>query len=273
MEFETIETDLAGSIGRIRLNRPAQRNAVTRGMLIELAEAAHFMDMQPEVRVVAIEGVGKAFCSGVDLEDYESFFGNTDSAEDLIEGSARAIEMATLGRAAISALENMKAITVCKVQGYAVGGGAVVAIATDLRVIADDAFIWIPEVDLGTPLVWGAVPRLIREIGPMRTKDIISTCRRVTASEALTMGLVSRVISKCYIDAEVEALLAELAMRPRYAIGATKSHVNAIALAMIAGDTGYADAYLQAASWLDPEVRRTAREYVGSFWNTTDDDR
>lgn len=273
MHFETLETEVAGSIGRIRLNRPAQRNAISRRMLIELAEAVNFMDRQPDVRAVAIEGAGKAFCAGVDLEDYKSFLGNSDSVDGLIQGAGRAITMAGLGRAAASALENMKAITVSKVQGYAVGGGAVVAIAADLRVLADDAFIWIPEVDLGTPLVWGAIPRLVREIGPMRTKDIISTCRRVTASEALTMGLVSRVVPKCDIDAEVEALLAELAGRSRYAIEATKSHVNAIARAMIAGDTGYADGYLQAASWLDPEVRRIAGEYVDSFQNVTDESR
>lgn len=99
----------------------------------------------------------------------------------------------------------------------------------------------------------------------MRTKDIVTTCRRVLAEEAVTIGLATRAVPSGVINKEVDALAADLAKRPRYAINATKSHVNAVARAMSAGDTGYADGYVQAASWLDPEVRQMAGDYVDSF--------
>lgn len=263
--FRTLELDMAGPIGRIRLNRPDQRNAISRTTLHELIAAARQMSVAAGVRVVVLEGTGPAFCAGVDLGDFESFLGTPGSVEGLLSGAESAMSMASLGREAANALNALPQMTVAKVHGYAVGAGAVLALAADLRVLSKEAYYWIPEVELGTPLVWGAIPRLVAEIGPARTKDLITTCRRVPADEALRMGLASRVVPAEELEGATERLVEELASRARYAVEATKGHVDAVARAMVVGDTSYADRYLQAASWLDREVRSRAEHYLATF--------
>lgn len=263
--FRTLEVTAEGAVGRIRLARPEQRNAISLLMLTELTQAARSMSMSPEVRVVVIEAAGPAFCAGVDLADFESFMGEPGSVDGLLKGAQKAVTMAARGRNAVSAVVEMPQFTVAKIHGYAVGAGAVLAIAADLRVFSEEAFYWIPEVELGTPLVWGAIPRLVAEIGPARTKDLVATCRRVPASEALQLGLASRVVPRLELDDATDELVRELAAKPRYAVEATKSHVSAVARAMAMGDTSYADSYIQAASWLDVEVRQRAKEYVTDF--------
>jgi enoyl-CoA hydratase/carnithine racemase len=260
-----LEVDIAAGVARIRLNRPDQRNAISRVMLSELRDVALRISAMDDARVAIIEAAGPAFSAGVDLDDFESFMGHGESAEDLLGGAESAITMASLGRDTARAIVGMRQMTVSKVQGYAVGAGMVVALAADLRVISDDAYYWIPEVELGTPLVWGAIPMLVAEIGPARTKDLVATCRRVPAMEALALGLATKVVPPEEIDVATNELAEGIAGRPWYAIEATKSHVGAVARAMVAGDTSYADKYLQAASWLDRDVRARAQQYLMRF--------
>ena len=73
----------------------------------------------------------------------------------------------------------MRALTIARIQGWCVGGGLVLAAACDLRLAADTARFSIPEVDLGIPLAWGGIPRLVREIGPALTKELVLTCPRL----------------------------------------------------------------------------------------------
>ena len=265
MSFQTLEVTADGAVGRLRLPRPDQRNAISRRMLAELVEAARQMNTSPDVRVVVLEAAGPAFCAGVHLQDFESFLGEPGSADGVLSGAARAVSMAGLGHEAVTALANMRQFTIAKIRGYAVGGGAVLGMAADLRLLSDDAYIWIPEVELGTPLVWGAIPRLVAEIGPARTKDIVTTSRRVSSAEALEIGLASRVFPRDELETASARLVREMVGRARYAVEATKGHVNAVARAMSMGDTSYADGYVQAASWLDLEVRQRAEEYVNTF--------
>ncbi|ADU49616.1 enoyl-CoA hydratase/isomerase family protein [Intrasporangium calvum] len=265
LAFETLEVDTDGPIGRIRLNRPDQRNAISRTMLGEIVEATRQISAAANVRAVVLEARGPAFCAGVDLADFESFMGSPGSVDSLLKGADNAITMAALGREAANALSALRQVTVAKVHGYAVGAGAVLALSADLRVLSEDAYYWIPEVELGTPLVWGAIPRLVAEIGPARTKDLVTTCRRVPAEEALRLGLASRVVPSEELDSTTEQIAQALAGRARYAIEATKGHVDAVARAMVMGDTTYADRYLQAASWLDREVRERAEQYLTTF--------
>ena len=95
---------------------------------------------------------------------------------------------APIGLRMADAIEQMHAVTIARIQGYAVGGGVVLAAVCDLRVAAEDAVFFIPEVDLGLPLAWGGIPRLVREIGPALTKDLVMTCRRFSPAEATAAG-------------------------------------------------------------------------------------
>jgi enoyl-CoA hydratase/carnithine racemase len=149
--------------------------------------------------------------------------------------------------------------------GWCVGGGLVLAAACDLRIAATDTRFSIPEVDLGIPLAWGGIPRLIREIGPALTKELVMTCREFGADEALRAGFLNRVVAPEDLDAAVDALVAQLASKATYALLATKRHVNAVTAQMVGNDRSWADADALVAGLRDPEGREKQAAYLASL--------
>jgi enoyl-CoA hydratase/carnithine racemase len=150
---------------------------------------------------------------------------------------------------------------VAQVHGHAVGGGVVLMAACDLRVVADDTVLSIPEIDLGIPLAWSGIPRLVRELGPALTKELVMTCRRFTPQEAQAAGFVNRVVPAARVADEAQSLARELAAKPPVPIIITKEHVNAIARAMSAGSTSFADGDALLGNVFDPDSLAAARAY------------
>ena len=192
--METLSTGVAGPIGRIVLDNPEKLNPLSTTCLQELTEAASWFDDNDEIKVVVISGAGRAFTAGADLS---VFTDEGDSARD----------SADAGRRMAEAIEGMKAVTIAAVHGHCIGGGCVLVTACDLRVAAESARFSIPEVDLGIPLAWGGIPRLVREVGPAVTRDLVLSCRPFSPDEAKALGLVNRVVP----DDELESAVAELA--------------------------------------------------------------
>ncbi len=258
MEFETIRVTSEGPLGRLTLDRPERLNALGATALRELAEAACWFDRCPEVRAVIVSGAGRAFSAGADLQDPPIAAAAPES------GNAWAVrrEVGQYGLRMADAIEQMRAVTIAQVHGYAIGGGLVLMAACDLRVVAEDTVFSIPEIELGIPLAWGGIPRLVREIGPALTKELVMTCRRFSAAEAKAAGLVNRVVPIERLAAEAEALAREVMDKPPVPLVITKEHVNSVARAMGAGLTGFADgdALLGVAS--DPESRAAAVAYM-----------
>jgi enoyl-CoA hydratase/carnithine racemase len=156
----------------------------------------------------------------------------------------------------------MRAVTIARVHGHCVGGGVVLLTACDLRIAAADARFSIPEVDLGIPLAWGGIPRLVRELGPALTKELVMTCREFDAAEAHAMRFVNRVVGAGVLDRVVEELAASLASKSALTLHTTKTQVNAVAEEM--GPTGRnaSDADLLMSALVDPESREVARRYL-----------
>ena len=167
-------------------------------------------------------------------------------------------DAADLGRLMADAIEGMKAVTIAAVRGWCVGGGLVLAAACDLRVAADDARFSIPEVDLGIPLAWGGIPRLVREIGPARTKDLVMTCRPFDAAEAAAAGFLTDVVDPGSLDATVDDLAGSLAAKAPYTLWATKRHVDAVTSAMVGLDRSWGDADSLAFAFRDPDCIEAA---------------
>ncbi len=257
-EFETIALAVAGPLGRIRLNRPERLNAVGATMMRDLVAAAAFFDGLMDVRVVIVSGAGRAFCAGADLQD--SPLGGASARSGRSWSERR--ELGQLGLRMADALEGMRAVTIAQVHGYAVGGGLVLAAVCDLRVAAEDAVFSIPEVELGIPLAWGGIPRLVREIGPALTKELVMTCRRFTPEEAKAAGFLNRVVPAHQLEAEVEALAAQLLAMPSVPVTITKEHVNSVARAMGAGSTAFADGDALMSAAFDPESLAAAERYM-----------
>jgi enoyl-CoA hydratase/3-hydroxypropionyl-coenzyme A dehydratase len=128
--------------------------------------------------------------------------------------------------------------------------------------VAEDAFFSIPEVDLGIPLAWGGIPRLVREIGPALTKELVITCRRFTPEEARAAGFVNRVVPAADLDTEVEALAKQIAAKPSVPVLITKEHVNSVTRSMGSGSTAFADGDVLLGTVFDPEAAQAMRAYA-----------
>jgi enoyl-CoA hydratase/carnithine racemase len=257
MDFESIRVTTDGPLGRLVLSRPERLNAIGATMLRELADAARWFDRQTEVRAVIVSGAGRAFSAGADLRDRPT------AAADPASGNAWGVrrEVGQLGLRMADAIEQMRAVTIAQVHGHVVGGGLVLMAACDLRVAATDTAFSIPEVELGIPLAWGGIPRLVREIGPALTKELVITCRPFTAAEAKAFGLVNRVVPAERLAAEAEVLAAEVIARPPVPVVITKEHVNAVTRS-IAGSTAFADGDVLLGVAADPDSRAAALAYV-----------
>ena len=238
-----------GSIGRIVLARPAKLNALNRALLEELAAAAAWFDEQPEVKVVVVSGEGTSFSAGFDLGDPS--WGELGPPE----------QSAVVGRAMAEAIGAMRALTIASIHGHCIGGAVVLASACDLRVVAASATFRIPEVDLGIPLFWTGVPRLTRELGPALTKELILTGRAFDAAEARAIRFVNRVVDDHALEAQTNALAAELASKPALVLRKTKQQVEAAAPVVPPTDAARDVADL-AEAFGDAESRAIAAAYM-----------
>ena len=252
MAFATIELGSSGAVGSIELARPEKLNPLSTETLRELAEAARVLDGQPEVRVVVVRGRGRAFSAGADVSAFA----------DAEAGIALRREAADAGRLMAEAIEAMRAVTIASIRGHCVGGGLVLAGACDLRVAAGSTRFSIPEVDLGIPLAWGGIQRLVREIGPAMTKELVMTCRPFTAEEGRALGFLNRVVPDEQLDHAVDELAAQLAAKSAYTLLATKRAVNAASREMCSTASAWNDADSFLTATADPESREAAAQYL-----------
>ena len=251
--FETLEVSVQGAIGHMALARPKRLNALSRQTLQDLAQASRWFDEQRDVKVVVVSGQGTSFCAGFDLND----FMNPDP-----EWGVR--ESADLGRRMAEAVTNMNALTIASIRGNCIGGGVVLAASCDLRVATDSANFVIPEVDLGIPLAWGGIPRLVREIGPAATKELVLTCRPFGSDEAKSLGFLNTIVADTEIDNHVQALAESLAAKPGYSLRTTKQQVNAVTEEMIGTARNANDADSLVIATYDAESRAASAAYLKS---------
>jgi enoyl-CoA hydratase/carnithine racemase len=252
MPFATIEVQADGARGSITLNRPEKLNPLGLETLAELTEAAHWLDRHQEVKVVLLSGRGRAFSAGADVSSF--------AAADAAEPPPR--EAADAGRVMAEAIESMRAITIASIHGHCVGGGVVLAGACDLRLAAQSTRFAIPEVDLGIPLAWGGIPRLVREIGPAMTKDLVLSCRPFSAEEARTLGFINRVLPDEELAPAAAELADQLARKSALTLTATKLAVNAAARELVSTAGAWSDADVLLGAFADADSRRAGREYL-----------
>jgi enoyl-CoA hydratase/carnithine racemase len=263
-EFTTLHASVAGAIGHLVLNRPERLNAINDALMSEMIEAVAWLDSHLELRVVIFKGAGRAFSAGADLK-------SLPGADTRIENGGSWIarrKAGQIGTRLCEAIEQMQAVTIAQVHGAAVGGGVLLMASCDLRVVAQGTVMFIPEVDLGAPYSWGAIPRMVREIGPALTKELVMTCRRFTPEEAKEWRWINRVVPLDRIENEVEQLARELAAKPSVPIMITKDHVNAITRVMSAGITSYADGDLARTVAAEEDAQAAVREYAESAIGT-----
>jgi enoyl-CoA hydratase/carnithine racemase len=250
--FELLRLDIEAGIGRLMLNRPTRLNALSPALMHEIIAASRWLATLSDLRIVVLGGEGRAFCAGFDL--------------DAMRGAQRPIdrEATDLGRQLIEAVEAIPAITLATVRGHCIGGGVLLAAACDLRIAADDARFSIPEMEIGIPLGWGGVPRLIRLLGPAVAMELVLDCNAFDAAQALAWRFVNRVVPSAELDAQGMAWAQRLAQRPLNALRTTKQRfaVAADSLCSAAGSEADADALL--AAYRDPETQAMQQRYIAA---------
>jgi enoyl-CoA hydratase/carnithine racemase len=174
-----------GHIGWIVFNNPEKHNAVSMDMWQSVPMAFEAFNNDPDVRVVILKGAGeKAFVSGADISQFKERRSSPEAVAEYNRASDQAGD----------AIRNCPKPTIAMVRGYCIGGGAATATNCDMRIVSDDAKFGVPAGKLGLGYRYGGVKRLTDLVGPQFTAEIFFTARQFTAQEALTMGLVNRVV-------------------------------------------------------------------------------
>ncbi len=221
--METGTTDILfeqhGPIAWVTFNRPQARNAMTFAMYDALVRICDAVEADPAVRVLVLRGAGdKAFVAGTDISQFQAF---TDPQH--------ALDYERRMDGVIGRLERVSRPTIAMIRGYAVGGGASIALACDLRLCSPDARIGIPIArTLGNCLSMNNYARLIDLVGPARAKELIFLARMVTAEEGLAMGLVNEIVAPEGLEARVTEVAEQIAGHAPLTIQVTKEAVRRV---------------------------------------------
>ncbi|MEN8237878.1 MAG: enoyl-CoA hydratase/isomerase family protein [Actinomycetota bacterium] len=251
MEFQNLIVDTSTEVATLTLHRPDSLNALTLGMMHELETAATLI-AGSDARTVVVSGAGRSFCAGVDITALGEL-GTASSDEDTYEAFR-------LGGRMADKLEGLPQVTVAALHGHVVGGGLILAAVCDLRVAASDTMFAIPEIDLGIPYGWGGIDRLVREIGPARTKEYVMTGRPFSADEALAAGFINRVVEPDDVVRVAHSLAATIASKTNVAVKVTKSHVAEV----LGGDHSRDDARSAVDALRDAEGAAARSAYLQS---------
>jgi enoyl-CoA hydratase/carnithine racemase len=210
----------ADAIAFLTFNRPAARNALTWAMYDALVEACDRVDDDDTVRVFVVRANGDAFAAGTDISQFKGFA----SGDDGIAYERRL-------DAVIDRLERVSKPTIAQVHGVAAGGGCAIALTCDLRVCTPKAQFGVPIArTLGNCLSAANLARLVDLVGPARTKELLFTGRLLDATEAASLGLVTRLAEPADIDTVVRDLAQSIAANAPLTLRATKEVVRRIAL-------------------------------------------
>lgn len=240
-----VELDAGDSVAWLRLNRPEALNALNRELTSALEEALERVAAMDGVRVLVVAGRGRAFCAGNDIKEMETV--SAEAAETLARRHAGIMQR----------FSSLPQVTIAAVDGYALGGGLMLAIAQDLRVASDRARFGLPEVTLGFPPAYG-IARLLDVVAGGHARDLLLTGRTIHAAEALRIGLVNRVVAPPTMEASVAAFASEIARSPRSGLAATKEIVAAIR----SGASGREAEGYAAALRTSPAARERIRDFA-----------
>ncbi len=248
MGYDTLALERQGPVATVWLQRPERRNALNLQALEEIAAVCDELQRDFTTPVVVFAGRGPSFCAGADRKDPPG------RPQPGSEASLRERRWyGQVGRRALEAVESLEAITVARLHGHVIGGGLVLALGCDLRIATRSTWFAIPEVDLGIPLTWGAVPRLAREIGAARARELILLCDRFDGETAERYGVVQRVVDDADLDSAVGDWTQRLAAKPEWALHMTKTQFRAYGRSAVLGDVTEGDCdLLGLASSRDP---------------------
>lgn len=209
--METLETKIENGIGWIILNRPDKLNAINLKMLEELEEETKKLEENNEVKIIVFTGNGKAFSAGADISQFKEL------------NSISAWNFAKKGRKVMDYIESVNKPTIAMINGYALGGGLELALACDFRIAAEEAFLGLPEINLGIYPGFGGTQRLVRTIGKAKAMEIIMTGDKISAKDAERIGLVNKIVPLSSLKDETIKFASKLMEKSPIALAILKS--------------------------------------------------
>ncbi len=215
MADQWVLLEIHGGIAWVTLNNPQRYNAFTRPMIEALQSVVQQLAVMPDLRAVVIHGgESKAFCSGADLK------------ERITLDQAHVLSVVHLLRETITQVERLPVPVIAAMHGTAFGGGCELALACDLRIMTDDAQIGLTEVSIGVIPGAGGCARLPALIGATRAKEMIFTAKRLTAQEALQIGLINQVVTAGQLLQTAREVAERIAAMAPLAVRAAKRGIN-----------------------------------------------
>ncbi len=202
MEYATLLVGREGNIGSITLNRPNQMNAFTPEMFDEFIQALLEMDADDDVRVVIITGAGRAFTVGLDIAEASKGPSEFDKQVVPLQG--------TLAWTA-QIMRNLKKPIICAINGVAVGAGFSIALASDIRIMAEEAQIGGPFLRVGLIPEIGSTYNLPRLVGMGKACELVFTGKMIDAKEAKKIGLVNDIVPKDQLEEATNKMASQIA--------------------------------------------------------------
>lgn len=249
MNYKTIQIAHEARVATITLNRPEKRNAISFELIDDLVQALKEVE-NSDALVLILTGAGKAFCSGMDLENLKALLGRTP--EENLQDSQSMVQL-------FRSLYEFPKVTIAAVNGAAIAGGTGLALLCDFTLAIPEAKFGYTEVRIGfVPAIVSTF--LLRQTGEKQARDLLLTGRIIGADEAARMGLVNEIVAPENLMTRAHALAAQLMENSPASLRATKKLLNEHARAEL-------DAQIEAAIRENAAVRTTAdfREGITSF--------
>ena len=217
MAYENILTETNGAIMRITINRPKQLNALNGATIAELSEAFKAGEADTNVRAIIITGMGdKAFVAGADIKEFAEF--SVEEGKQLSKNGHDTL---------FDLVENLTTPVIAAINGYCLGGGLELAMASHIRIASDNAMMGLPEVSLGVIPGYGGTQRLTQLVGKGKALELIMTAGMMKAEEAKDWGLVNHVTFQSQLIEMAEKIAGRIAKNSPKAIGLAIEAVNA----------------------------------------------
>lgn len=217
MSYTNILSKTSGHTTTIIINRPKKLNALNRETIQELHDALQEADADRNTKVIILTGSGeKAFVAGADISEFADF-----SVEEGGKLAAKGQELL------FDFVENLSTPVIAAVNGFALGGGLELAMAAHFRIASDNAKMGLPEVSLGVIPGYGGTQRLPQLVGKGRAMELIMSAAMITASDALTFGLVNYVVTQEELLPLAEKLAGKISKNSSTAISAAIRAINA----------------------------------------------
>ncbi|MDO8427231.1 MAG: enoyl-CoA hydratase/isomerase family protein [Deltaproteobacteria bacterium] len=212
MDFSGFKIEEA-PVARLTFNNP-RANILSTPVLNGLVKAFEILNSGKGIKVLAVTGTGNTFCAGADIKEMSGF------------GPDEAMRFARLIHKVMGLFENFPRPVIAGVNGFALGGGLELALSCDLIMASDKAVFGAPEVNLGILPGAGGTQRMTRVLGRLKAKELIFTGRKVSAEEALSLGLINRIVPAERLDQEMMHLAHFLALKPAQCLEAIKKLIN-----------------------------------------------